>query len=105
MHRPRFFIPIVAGILATFTLTAVIALNLALSDRPSSDVNPAGGPPLDGCQETASRELYVQRAYACSDGTRVVTFADDQARDAYLTTAESFGTVTIERGIGWARVR
>jgi hypothetical protein len=67
-----------------------------------------GGEQTADCEEVEAKELYVQRAYACDDGTRVLTFADVAARDAYLTTAEAFGQVTVERssdGAAWARVR
>lgn len=62
-------------------------------------------PPLDGCHEVTTQELYVQHAYACDDGSRVVVFTDGRARDDYLKTAEYFGTVTLDRGPRWARVR
>ena len=65
----------------------------------------ASSPPLDGCHEVQTRELYVAQAYACDDGTRVVTFADDRVRDDYIETAERFGTVIVDRGPRWTRVR
>jgi hypothetical protein len=50
-------------------------------------------------------ELYVQKAFTCPDSTRVLTFATTQARDDYLKVAEGFGTVTVDKGATWARVR
>lgn len=83
-------------------LVIVVAFVIAFTQANDGISNT---PPLDGCSEIEAKELYVQRAYECQDGTRVVTFADDSARDDYLRTAEHFGTVTVDRGQGWARVR
>lgn len=105
MHRPRFLIPIIAGILATFTLTAVIALTLALPDRKSSGVDGYTPPPLDGCHEVDSSEMYVQRAYDCGSGERVITFVDAAACNDYLAIAEHFGAEVLARGVTWARIR
>jgi hypothetical protein len=85
------------GVLAA--VTVAIAL---LSDDGSAGVD---GPPLAGCHEVQAKELYVQRAYVCDDGTRIVTFVSGEARDSYLKVAEGFGAVTIDRGVQWARVR
>lgn len=62
-------------------------------------------PPIAGCAEGSTEELFVQRVFECPDGTRVVTFASDQARDDYLKIATHFGAVVIEQGPAWARIR
>lgn len=81
-----------------FAVVGVVAFLLPGDDEPSS-------PPLNGCHEVQTRELYVSQAYACDDGTRIVVFADDRVRNDYIETAERFGTVTVDRGPRWARVR
>lgn len=81
-------------------VAAAWLLSVLLGPAPASD-----GPPIAGCVEAPMSELYVQHSYGCPDGTRVVTFADDGARDAYLDAAEHFGAVTVERGRAWARIR
>lgn len=83
-------------------LAVTVALVVAFT-RTVDGISDA--PPVDGCSEIEAKELYVQRAYECPDGTRVVTFADDSARDDYLRTAEHFGTVKVDSGTRWLRVR
>ena len=61
--------------------------------------------PTAGCTEVSTEELYVQHAFECPDGTRVLTFATSTARDDFLRVAEGFGAVTVERGPTWARTR
>lgn len=103
MNRTRATILSVTGGL----LAAAVVLAL-LSPGWAGGASAVAGPSLSGCHEVEAKELYVQRAYACDDGTRVLTFADVAARDAYLTAAEAFGQVTVERssgGAAWARVR
>lgn len=65
---------------------------------------PADTPPIAGCHEVPSSELYVQQTYACDDGSRVVVFATDAARDDYLAVAEHFGAATLGVGRRWAHV-
>lgn len=91
-------------VFAGLGIIATVAVSVALlSDRGSGTRD--DGPPLAGCHEVEAKELYVQHAYTCDDGTRLVTFATLDARDGYLKIAEGYGTVTVERGDRWARVR
>ena len=49
-----------------------------------------------GCESPTpapTEELYVQDAVECADGSRVLTFADNQARDDFVEVAEGFGGV------------
>lgn len=62
-------------------------------------------PPIDGCSEVTNEELYVQRAYVCGDGSRVVTFSDVTARDAYMDIATHYGVITLSEGNAWVRIR
>lgn len=101
MNR-KWLISIAAAFVAIVAIVTTVALVIAFT-QASDGIRDA--PPIDGCNEVEAKELYVQRAYECQDGTRVVTFADDSARDDYLRTAEHFGAVTVDRGNGWARVR
>lgn len=95
MRLSRLLLPI-AAIAVVGTLVAATLVTFA---------QVAASPPLDDCHEVVTQELYVQHAYACEDGARVVTFAGTDARDAYLKVAEYFGTVTLDRGDRWARIR
>ena len=61
--------------------------------------------PTAGCTEVSTEELYVQHAFECPDGTRVLTFADSSARDDFLKVANHFGAVTVDQGATWARTR
>lgn len=73
-----------------------------------SDGTGAGGdvpPSFAGCHEVETQELYVQHTFACDDGSRLLVFTDGRARDDYLKVAEYFGTVTLDRGEHWARIR
>jgi hypothetical protein len=89
------------AILATLALACLLAaLGLVLALRW-----PSPGPPTAGCTIGSTDEIYVQHVYDCPDGTRVVTFDTTAARDDYLTVAEHFGSVTVEKGAVWARVR
>jgi hypothetical protein len=96
-----------AGIvLAALGVIAAVLVSVALfTDTGGSGGADVDGPPLAGCHEVEAKELYVQHAYVCDDGTRIVTFATGEARDNYLKVAEGFGTVTVDRGLQWARVR
>lgn len=96
-------------------LVAVVALSVGAvllfwpdGDAPASTPapsTPAPSAPIAGCTEVDTREMYVQHAYACPDGTRVVTFADESARDDYVRVAEHFGTVVLDFGPTWAHIR
>jgi hypothetical protein len=47
-----------------------------------------------GCESptpASTEELYVQDAVECADGSRVLTFAHNQARDDFVEIAEGFG--------------
>jgi hypothetical protein len=49
-----------------------------------------------GCENPTPEptdELYVQDAVRCADGSRVLTFADNEARDQFVEVAEGFGGV------------
>jgi hypothetical protein len=49
-----------------------------------------------GCESPTpapTEELYVQNAVECADGSRVLTFAHNQARDDFVEIAEGFGGV------------
>ena len=49
-----------------------------------------------GCESPTpalTEELYVQDAVECADGSRVLTFANNQARDDFVEVAEGFGGV------------
>lgn len=103
MRRSTAFV--VVGAAAALVVAAVIALVL-IAPWGGGDGGGAGSAaPTDGCSEVTTEELYVQKAFTCPDGTRVVTFASTAARDDYLKVAEHFGTVTVDRGATWARVR
>lgn len=85
------------------TVVVLVVLNLGGDDKAGADAGSAA--PTAGCSETTTEELYVQKAFTCPDGTKVLTFATTQARDDYLKVAEHFGQATVERGATWARVR
>lgn len=91
-------------VFAALGVLAAVTVAIALLSDGGSDAD-TDGPPLNGCHEVQAKELYVQHAYACDDGTRIVTFASGEARDSYLKVAEGFGAVTVDRGAQWARVR
>jgi hypothetical protein len=62
-------------------------------------------PPTDGCTKRPSQEMYQSGMYECPDGTLVFTFATEEARDNWTTTASSFGTVVLGKGTTWVKVR
>ena len=79
---------------------ALIIVAVVLALRPQST-----RAPTQGCTPTSTGELYVQHAYACDDGTRVLTFSDVTARDAYTSVATHYGVVIIDEGERWIRIR
>lgn len=97
--------PVVFSFAAFVVLLTVVYLVSSFGGGGGGDRSVDIGLLTADCDEVAAQELYVQRAFQCEDGTRVVMFADDRARDAYLDVAEHFGTVTVERGSSWARIR
>jgi hypothetical protein len=47
-----------------------------------------------GCEDpqpASTEELYVQDAVECADGSRLLTFASNAARDDFVEIAEHFG--------------
>lgn len=95
-----------AGCALVAAVVILLVVVLGADDPSGKDGgNASSSAPTDGCSETTTQELYVQRVYDCPDGTRVLTFATTDARNSYLEVAESFGQATVERGATWARVR
>lgn len=101
----RFQIKITIAVLAAVVALSVGAVLLFWPDGDAPASTPAPSAPIAGCTEVDTKEMYVQHAYACPDGTRVVTFADESARDDYVRVAEHFGTVVLDFGPTWARIR
>lgn len=91
---------VIVSALSLLVAAAAVLLVFVVLDAPVGD--PA---PTAGCSEVISKELYVQHAYECPDGTRVLTFIDDAARDDFLKIAEHFGATLVEQGPAWARTR
>lgn len=83
-------------LLGVGVLVAMVLLALPPAPLPA---------PTYGCMPIDTGELYVQHAYACTDGTRVLTFSDVTQRDEYARVAEGFGVTIIDRGEAWIRVR
>jgi hypothetical protein len=94
---------VIAGA-AVVVVAAVVTVIVLVAGGGGAD-GAGSAAPTAGCTEVATEELYVQHAYDCPDGTRVLTFADSSARDDFLKVAEHFGAVTVERGATWARTR
>ena len=49
-----------------------------------------------GCEDPTPNEtdeLFVREAVDCADGSRVLTFVTNEARDNFLEIAEQFGGV------------
>jgi len=88
---------VVVGVaIACLLLTVTILLTVTMGGGNTQ-------PPIEGCIDTGSRELYVQHAYQCSDGTYVATFSDDDARDQYIEITSHYGVRIIEQGHRWVR--
>ena len=95
-------VPVLLAVVIVALVAVAVGVAVASFETPhGTDV----GLLTADCDEVAAQELYVQRAFQCEDGTRVVLFVDAEARDAYLAVAEHFGTVIVDRGDWWARVR
>lgn len=91
---------------AVVLVAAVVTAVVLVAGRGADGGGGAGSAaPTAGCSEVTTEELYVQKAFTCPDGTRVVTFTDSNARDDYLKVAEHFGQATVDKGATWARVR
>lgn len=57
-----------------------------------------------GCHSATiedTNELYVAQAARCADGSRVLTFASNQARDNFRKIAEKVGGVYVAEGDGY----
>jgi hypothetical protein len=78
---------------------------LLIATAPDTHPRVPAPAPTRGCTPIETGELYVQRAYACMDGTQVLTFTDVTARDAYLVVANGYGVVTLSRGDTWAQIK
>jgi hypothetical protein len=61
--------------------------------------------PTDGCTETPTEELFVQKMYDCGSDVRVYTFADNSARDNYKQAATGFGAVVLGEGDRWLKTK
>lgn len=103
MRKPSTAVVVSAAVVLVAAL--VTAVVLVAGRDTSSNAGASSAAPTAGCSEVSTEELYVQHAYSCQDGTRVLTFATTQGRDDYLKVAEGFGTVTVDKGATWARVR
>jgi hypothetical protein len=92
---------------AVLALGAALGVVMVLLIVTAPDTHPRAPAPVptDGCVSIPADELYVQRAYACSDGTRVLTFSDVTARDACLKVATTFGVMVIDEESTWVRIR
>ncbi len=95
---------VVFGGIAVGVVIVAVVIALAAGDKGGSG-DGAAAAPTAGCSEVTTEELYVQKAYDCQDGTRVLTFATTQSRDDFLRVAESFGAVAVDKGATWARTR
>jgi hypothetical protein len=56
-------------------------------------------------REAAITGDVPERDVRMPDGTLVFTFATEEARDNWTTTASSFGTVVLGKGTTWVKVR
>lgn len=101
--RRRSRVGLIIGVLAAVVVLLAGGLVLALVVRDSGTSSDA--PPIAGCTVGTTEEIYVQTIHNCPDGTRVLTFASEQARDDYLKIATHFGAVVVEQGETWARIR
>lgn len=104
MRKPSNLVLTAVGGAAVLLVAAVVTVVVLLAGG-SDGGGGSSAAPTAGCSEVTTEELYVQQAFTCPDGTRVVTFATTQARDDYLKVAEHFGAVTADKGATWARVR
>jgi hypothetical protein len=102
--RRRSHVGLLVAALVVVVLAVAGVLVYLLGVRDSTGGG-SSGPPIAGCAVASTEELDVQSLYSCPDGTRVVTFASEQARDDYLKIAEHFGAVVVEKGSTWARIR
>jgi hypothetical protein len=93
-----------AGLVAAVVVLLVVVLGGDDAGGRDGAASSASAP-ISGCSEATTEELYVQHAYTCPDGTRVLTFATMQARDDYLKVAEGFGAVATDKGATWVRLR
>ena len=104
MRKPAIVLAVSAAAVA-LVAAVVTAVVLVAGGNDVAGAGSDSAAPTAECSEVTTEELYVQKAFSCPDGTRVLTFATAAARDDYLKVAEHFGTVTVERGTTWARVR
>lgn len=102
MRRPS---NTVLGVIAGAAVVLIAAVVTAIVLVAGGGGGAGSAAPTEGCTEVTTEELYVQHAYNCPDGTRVLTFADSSARDDFLKVAEHFGAVTVDKGATWARTR
>jgi hypothetical protein len=83
-------------------LTILLVLALGLVACGSAEGSDA--PPIAGCTETASEELFVLKMYEC-EKTRVYTFKDPLSRDEWRSMAEEMGTVITNVSDHWLVVK
>jgi hypothetical protein len=79
-------------------LAAVLVLVLA---GCAGDASPAVEAGCRNPKAAHTEALYVQDAFACDNGGRLLTFKDNTARDAFVEVAEYFGS-TFRVGDRWA---
>jgi hypothetical protein len=90
------------AVLATGCGGAKAAQGDPLFPAPASSAAQAKAP-VEGCKQTTTEELYVQRLYDCGDHL-VYVFADSSARDDWKMAAEHFGTTVQSEGEDWVTV-
>jgi hypothetical protein len=83
---------ILGGLLLAASLTAC---------GGGSEQSPAEQSGCDSPAASETDELYVQEVFDCSDGGRLLIFADNTARDSFVEIAEGFGG-KYTTGDGWA---
>jgi len=80
-------------------IVAVLAAAVSLlascggSDEPANITDIAEQVGCENPSPASTEELYVREAVDCADGSRVLTFASNEARDNFVEIAEEFGGV------------
>jgi hypothetical protein len=98
------------GSLVFFVLVAMGVFIYTIAYMPTGmqpvGVTPAPAVPIrDGCSEATVSEIYVQREFDCADGSRFYQFADNYARDSYIDLAQHYGSLLIDKGDKWVRMK